>query len=122
MGKLRHLPERYRPHVLEELDARTNLAQRLTADFQALVDDAGGVETLSRAKLLLMERAVFLVEVMRRWEQQIIENPSNNVLIGRWVQTCNALQGVLSKIGLGRVGETIDINQYIAGRGNGDGG
>src|ERR1700693_1855017 len=93
--KLTELPEEYVPGFLRELDERTNLCQRLNAAYQRIIEDAGGQANLSLVKLSLIERFVFLSEMLERWELEIVQHPNETAAaLTRWVQAVNSIQGL----------------------------
>ncbi len=97
------LPERFSVGFMELMDGRTLLKQRLSRTFNGLADDAGGVDNLPYGRLILCERASFLEEVLRQLELKLVEDPAGNgELLGKWAQSCNALNGLLKTIGMPR--------------------
>jgi hypothetical protein len=117
--KLTDLPAEYVPGFLRELDRRTDLFQRLNAAYVRIVDDAGGEEAMSRVKLSLIERFVFLNEMLERWELEIVTNRNDAAAaLSRWVQAVNSLQGLARAIGIqveGRRKPTLKA--YLSGHG-----
>lgn len=115
-GKLTDLPQRYEPGFLQKLDRRRDLTQRLLATFGEIVDDAGGEDAQTRLRLSLCERFVFLEEVIRRWEAEIVTSPAKNEqLVSRWVQATNSLVGLARHIGLERrLHNVVDLKAYVS--------
>jgi hypothetical protein len=116
--KLKRLPVKFEPGFLRQLDGRTELSQRLTAAYDEIVDDAGGDEAQTRLRRSLIERFVFLEEVMRSWEVQIATKPQETEhLLSRWVQAVNSLQGLARQIGVERkLKGVVNLKNYIEGR------
>jgi hypothetical protein len=110
------LPEKYVPGFLRELDGRTDVCQRLTAAYDRIVEDAGGEEQLSLVKLSLIERFVFLSEMLERWELEIVKQPSENgAALARWVQAVNSIQGLARAIGIDAKGrKRPTLKTYMA--------
>jgi|SRR5580700_4198801 hypothetical protein len=115
--KLADLPDKYVPGFLRELDERTNLYQRLSASYQRIVEDAGGEEKLSHVKLSLIERFVFLSEMLERWELEIVQHPNDTAAaLSRWIQAVNSIQGLARAIGTEVQGrKKPNLKAYIAG-------
>ncbi len=117
--KLADIPEKYVPGFLRELDGRTDVCQRLTAAYERIVDDAGGEELLSLVKLNLIERFVFLSEMLERWELEIVQHPNENgAALARWVQAVNSIQGLARAIGIEAKGRRKpNLRAYLQGTG-----
>ena len=93
-------PKNFNTGWLSELDGRTAIAQELRARYAAFTNDLGGVERLSYAQRSLVSRALHLEYWLAQQEKALIEGADFDV--GKWVQAANALQGILSKLGLER--------------------
>lgn len=116
--KSRQLPKRYRPGFLENLDARSAFALRLRELHSEIIEDLGGEIEVSAAKRVLIERFVFLVAQVQEWEVEMFRNENKDgATIDKWVYAINALQGLASKIGLGKDHKTIDLKDYLATKG-----
>jgi hypothetical protein len=95
------LPKRYKPGFMRGLDRRSATSRQLRADFNAIIADLGGEENLPRAMLTFIERYVFLVHVLQKWERTIEKNPKEHAqLYNRWVAGTNTLSGMAVKLGL----------------------
>jgi hypothetical protein len=74
---------------------------------------------MSRVKLSLIERFVFLNEMLERWELEIVTNRNEaTAALSRWIQAVNSLQGLARAIGVqveGRRKPTLKA--YLAGHG-----
>jgi hypothetical protein len=81
--------------------------------FRAFTDDLGGADTLSYAKRSLVERALWLEFWLAQQEQALAGGSDFDV--GKWTQAANALQGILSKLGLDRQAKDLpSLNEYLA--------
>jgi len=106
-------PRNFNTGWLSELDGRTAIAQEMRERFRAFTDDLGGAETLSYAKRSLVERALWLEFWLAQQEQALAGGSDFDV--GKWVQAANALQGILSKLGLDRQAKDVpSLNEYLA--------
>lgn len=116
MTKLADIPAKYEPGFLLQMDKRRDLTQRLRATFDEIVDDTGGEDAQTRLRMSLIERFVFLEEVLRRWEVEIVTKPAENEqLLSRWVQASNALVGIAKQIGLERrLRNVVDLKSYVS--------
>jgi hypothetical protein len=111
------LPDRYVPGFLEELDRRSQIYKALRKARDEIVDDLGGEDNISHATLALVERFTFLEACLQTWEVMIAERPKDaDSLIGRWIQGCNALQGLAKAIGIGRKKKAGDLKAYLKER------
>ena len=56
---------------------------------------------MSKGKLLLLERLVFMQEFLSQWEQESAVDPVGKIeLMGRWTQGCNSMSGLVKTLGL----------------------
>ncbi len=83
-----------------ELDKRTALAQVMRERYLEFTDDLGGADSLTYAKRSLVERVLWLEYWLAQQERALAQGEEFDV--GRWTQAVNALQGILSKLGLER--------------------
>jgi len=83
-----------------ELDKRTALAQVMRERYLEFTDDLGGADSLTYAKRSLVERVLWLEYWLAQQERALAQGQEFDV--GRWTQAVNALQGILSKLGLER--------------------
>ena len=83
-----------------ELDKRTALAQVMRERYLEFTDDLGGADSLTYAKRSLVERVLWLEYWLAQQEGALAQGEEFDV--GRWTQAVNALQGILSKLGLER--------------------
>jgi hypothetical protein len=106
-------PSKFNTGWLSELDGRTAIAQEMRERFRAFSDDLGGADTLSYAKRSLVERALWLEFWLAQQEQALAGGSDFDV--GKWTQAANALQGILSKLGLDRRAKDLpSLNEYLA--------
>jgi len=106
-------PSKFNTGWLSELDGRTAIAQEMRERFRAFTDDLGGADTLSYAKRSLVERALWLEFWLAQQEQALAGGSDFDV--GKWTQAANALQGILSKLGLDRRAKDVpSLNEYLA--------
>jgi len=68
--------------------------------YRAFTDDLGGADSLTYAKRSLVERVLWLEYWLAQQERALAQGQEFDV--GRWTQAVNALQGILSKLGLER--------------------
>lgn len=88
---------------MRELDQRTGAYKLLNNAYLEIISDVGGEQNLSHVKLAIIERFVFLEFVMRRLEYKIARSPKKSaVLLGRWIQAINSLNGLAKMIGMQR--------------------
>jgi hypothetical protein len=113
--KLTELPDKFSPGFLAEMDRRTDIFKTLHSNYQEIVQDAGGQPNLAHIMISLIERFVFLEAICQHLEKQIVENPKKTVLVNRWIQAVNSLQGLACRIGLERrVSDTPVLKAYLA--------
>ncbi len=82
------------------MDNRTALAQVMRERYLEFTDDLGGADSLTYAKRSLVERVLWLEYWLAQQERALAQGEEFDV--GRWTQAVNALQGILSKLGLER--------------------
>jgi len=115
-GKSDTVPERFRQGWLHSLDGRLSLARELRQRYQELTDDLGGADQLSYQRRTLAERAVWLEYHLSRQEQALAEG-GEDFNAGQWVQSCNALVGLLKTLGLDRAARDVpSLAEYLAQR------
>ena len=105
-------PKNFNTGWLSELDGRTAIAQEMRERFRAFTDDLGGADTLSYAKRSLVERALWLEFWLAQQEQALAGGSDFDV--GKWTQAANALQGILTKLGLDRQAKDVPhLHDYL---------
>ena|SRR5690554_3563640 len=114
MAKLGKPPESFAPGWMDQLDRRTAIAQTMADRYAAMTDDLGGAEALSYAQRSLVERALWLEFWLQQQELELAKGQEFEV--GKWVQASNALQGILSKLGLERQAKELKLSDYLAAK------
>ena len=106
-------PKKFNTGWLSELDGRTAIAQVMRERYRAFTDDLGGSDSLSYAKRSLVERALWLEYWLAEQEQALAKGHDFDV--GKWTQAANALQGILTKLGLDRQAKDVpNLHDYLA--------
>lgn len=72
--KRRELPSKYTIGFLATMDKRTELYERLSSTYASIVDDLGGYESIATTKLALVERFVWLQEILRSLELEMTQS------------------------------------------------
>lgn len=112
MSKTAAPPKRYTPDWLQTLDGRTQVAAAMRSRHTALCNDLGGHERLSYQQLALIDRALFLQYWLEQEEQKLATGAEFDS--AKWVQACNSLNGLLSKLGLERRAREVPaLQQYL---------
>ena len=93
-------PKKFNTGWRADLDKRTALAQAMSERYLEFTDDLGGADSLTYAKRSLVERVLWLEYWLAQQEGALAQGEEFDV--GRWTQAVNALQGILSKLGLER--------------------
>ena len=105
-------PSKFNTGWLSELDGRTAIAQVMRERYAAFTNDLGGVERLSYAQRSLVERALWLEFWLAQQEQALAGGSDFDV--GKWTQAANALQGILTKLGLDRQAKDVPhLHDYL---------
>lgn len=99
--------------LIEEADSRFSVVKTIKRRLEQLIEDAG---CDSIQKEILAGRAVFMAARLESMEVEAIEG--TEIDWGSYVQACNCLNGVLTKLGLDKhLGhEVIKLEQYVAGK------
>lgn len=106
----------YKQDWLASLDKRTSLAQDLRQRHTSLCDDLGGYNSLSYQIRALIDRAIFLEYHLQEEERKLATGAEFDS--GKWVQACNSLSGIFSKLGLQRQRRELSLDQYVKGGSN----
>jgi len=115
MAKLDAPPNKFTQGWLAELDGRTGIAQVMRQRYEAFTNDLGGVSQLSYAQRSLVERSLWLEYWLAQQEQALAAGAQFD--IGKWTQAANALQGILSKLGLERTTRDVpDLATFMKQR------
>ena len=91
------VPATFQPQFIDRLDHRNAMVRALEARKKQLMSDTGAD---SYQKRLLVERAIFLSIILETSEATALETGEFDV--GKYVQGCNALLGLLKHLGLER--------------------
>lgn len=116
------LPVHYhRDGHLDKYDKRSKIYMILATNYNDIVEDAGGIENLSKVKLSLIERFVFVQQYLRALERRIIRCKKGKVkakLMTQHGYHCNSLLGLSKKIGLDKKHKAkfVNIKSYAAER------
>lgn len=114
------VPENFEAGYIGRLDRRTRIGAEMNARWAAFTDDLGGADRLSYAQRSLAERALWLEYWLAWQEEALAEGRMADFDPGRWTQAANALQGILTKLGLERAQRDVtDLQSYIRGQANG---
>lgn len=109
------VPESYEVGWLDQLDGRRNLSKQMRSRFHEIANDLGGVDTLSYAQRSLIERSLWLEYWLASQEQALGKGQEFDV--SRWIQACNSLQGIFTRLGLERKArEAPDLQTYLKAR------
>ncbi|MGD0766824.1 MAG: hypothetical protein ABSB42_01230 [Tepidisphaeraceae bacterium] len=96
--KHKTLPTRFTPRFWQDADRRVALVRAIEDRVRRMKDDTGSE---SYAKEILCERAIFIVSLLETSERDAIEG-IRALDVGSYVQSCNALLGILKSLGLER--------------------
>lgn len=108
------LPPRYRGGVFWNLDRRSQVAREVIGQLGALVQDLGGLESLSSQQRMLCERAVFLHRRLIEHESAVLSGKDPLMSVNEHVGATNALLGLLKGLGLKRQARDVgDLRSYL---------
>lgn len=117
MPKTDAIPDQFAPGYLAALDGRTAIAAAMRSRWQELTADLGGADRLSYAQRSLVERALWLEHYLHLQEQKLASGDHEEFDAGKWTQACNALQGILTKLGLERKARDVTtLAEYLNGK------
>jgi hypothetical protein len=103
---------KYTTDWLKNIDKRTSIAQELQQRHTALCDDLGGIETLSYQQRALIDRCIFLEYHLQQEEMKLATGSEFDS--SKWVQACNSLNGLFTKLGLNKQAKEITtLSQYV---------
>lgn len=107
-------PQKYTQGWLADLDGRYGLARELRQRFATVCDDLGGEPELSYFQKSLVERALWLEYFLTRQERKLLQ-ADEEFEASRWIQACNSLQGIYSRLGLHRKAKDVPtLQSYLA--------
>jgi len=99
------------PRFWEHADSRLAIVKVIKERYEDLKADTGAD---SVQKQLLCQRAVFLSVWLETVERRAIEDLQ--FAAGEYTQACNALSGLLSKLGLNKVSKRVgNLREYVRG-------
>jgi len=114
-NKTTELPDAYQESFLDNLDGRFKRAKVLKARLSLLMDDLGGINSLSYQKRSLCKRAIFLESVISDWERDLAVG--NEVDLGKHTQALNSLLGLFRQLGLDRRAKDIQsLQEYLVAK------
>jgi len=102
------LPSVWTPKSIESADGRFGAIKLLKEKVEQLQADCGAD---SFQKRVLCERAGFIISLLETQEVTAIE--TGKLDAGSYVQTCNALIGLLKALGIERVSRKATLNEYL---------
>lgn len=109
------VPGDYSAGWLSKLDGRYALAREMRGRYDEICSDLGGADSLSYMQRSLTERALWLEYWLADQERQLAEGEDFDV--SRWVQACNSLQGVYSRLGIERRQKDVpSLQSYLSGK------
>lgn len=114
MGKQFLPPQLYSTDWLNVLDGRTSIAQDLKLRHTTLCNDLGGFDQLIYQQKALIDRALFLEFHLQQEELKLAKGEEFDS--GKWVQACNSLNGLFSRLGLHRQRHEVSLNSSIGER------
>lgn len=107
-AKLASLPAQYRGNMLGwDLDWRSPIGMRVSAEVYLLAEDLGGWETLSRQRQILVEKAAFLRLKTAEYETAVLKGEPPPYDAGAYSNKVNVLQGHLKTLGLDRKAKPV---------------
>lgn len=114
-GKQTEVPKQNTAGWLDSLDGRYGLARELRQRFAEVCSDLGDETALSYMQRSLVERALWLEYWLTQQERELMQGAQFDV--SRWIQACNSLQGIYSRLGLERRAKDVpSLGEYMADR------
>ena len=116
--KLTELPVHYpRDGFLDKFDKRERIYAILSTSYNEIADDLGGIENLSRIQKCLIERFVFIQQVLRGIERRILKSKNKKLksrYLKRWSYNVNSLLGLSRQLGVGkkRKAKFVSLSAY----------
>jgi len=100
--KPQNLPAKYEPGYFGKLDGRTTLAKAMAANYDQIVADLGGMDSLSYFQRSLIERALWMEGVIQKYEHELAtaDKETAETILGKWTQMVNAYAGLCRQLGL----------------------
>ena len=100
------MPDKFCPGFLQTLDKRSIVFQGVRKSFLQTCDDLGGKDSLSHAKLVLVERFCFGEYLIQNLEVAILAKPTDE-LVTKWISVTKALSALAVRIGLQREARSV---------------
>lgn len=108
-----NISNEFEPGFLSQVDGRLSAAKLIKQQISLLMTDTGAD---TEQKKLLVERAAFIALQLQTMECEALE--SGTLDRGVYTQMCNALSGLLSKLGIDRKGQKLPpLNVYLDKKG-----
>ena len=96
MTELSKVTSQYHDGWLDNLDGRTEIAQRMRRKFDSLVVSFGNTSHLTHQHKSFITRILWLEYWLERQETEMAKN--QNFKAGQWIQGTNALTGLYSRL------------------------
>ena len=101
--KPKAVPVKFKAGFISTLDKRTDLAKTLRTNYETIVSDLGGRDSLSKIKSSLIERYVWLEAILQTIENDMASSENDRAeSLGKWNQAVNTLIGISKALGLER--------------------
>lgn len=111
MGKQKTSSNKHKADWLKLMDKRTSISQDLERRREDLCNDLGGIDTLSYQQLTMIDRCIFLEYYLQKEEVKLVNNDDFDS--GKWIQACNSLNGLISKLGIEKANSCLATGQPI---------
>ena len=96
MTELSKVTSQYHDGWLDNLDGRTEIAQRMRRKFDSLVESFGNTSHLTHQHKSFITRILWLEYWLERQEVEMAAD--QNFKAGQWIQGTNALIGLYSRL------------------------
>ncbi|MBB2714078.1 hypothetical protein N2597_04345 [Rhizobium sophoriradicis] len=100
--------------TLSDLDQRTSAYRAAVKLRDEMVDDAGGIDTLSAVKIKLIESVATMTAVIDHYHSLILAGDPQAVPIGELATLTNTRNRTAAMVGLGKSVKTLDLKTYMA--------
>lgn len=108
---LRALPVKYGQDFASVIDGRCRLGREVRDRVTALMQDLGGIDTLSHAQRSLCRRAIWLELVVQQDEARIDEG--GGIDIGPHTQLVGSLLAIYRALGLRRQAHNVTLRDVL---------
>ncbi|MBP2444837.1 hypothetical protein [Rhizobium leguminosarum] len=102
-----------RLQTLQDLDGRSSAYKAATRLRDDMIDDAGGVDTLSAVKLKLIESVATMTAVIDHYHALILSGDPS-APIAELATLTNTRNRTAAMVGLGKLTKTLDLRSYMA--------